>query len=119
MKKYKRICTICQKEFSSSHPGKFICSKKCRAECKVLTGYRRSGLFCCICGFGETVDIHHEQGGEFVLCPNHHALITRGIKTLKQILNRNWYNTIYGCKKSVSIRKTKENKKRHKKRNNA
>ncbi len=45
---------------------------------------------CCeVCGYSETVDIHHEGGlrEEHTLCPNHHSLITRGIKTMGQLLS--------------------------------
>jgi len=41
---------------------------------------------CIVCGYNETTDIHHEKGQTFTLCPNHHALITRGIKTLEELL---------------------------------
>ncbi len=39
------------------------------------------------CGFSETLDTHHEglDREEYLLCPNHHALITRGIKTLVEL----------------------------------
>ena len=41
---------------------------------------------CEICGFALTVDVHHGVNREVhILCPNHHALITRGIKTLEEL----------------------------------
>jgi len=49
--------------------------------------YRRMGV-CEACGYLETVDLHHEgvNREEHILCPNCHALITRGIKTLAELL---------------------------------
>ena len=41
---------------------------------------------CIVCGFSETTDIHHERGETYVLCPNHHALITRNIRSLNDVL---------------------------------
>ena len=43
---------------------------------------------CKVCGYSETVDEHHEGVDRVVhlLCPNHHGLITRGIRTLGQLL---------------------------------
>ena len=42
---------------------------------------------CEVCGYSDTVDTHHEGADrvEHTLCPTHHALITRGIKTLGQL----------------------------------
>ena len=39
---------------------------------------------CEICSYSETTDTHHEgiDRIEHTLCPNHHALITRGLTTL-------------------------------------
>lgn len=43
---------------------------------------------CCLfCDFDETVDMYREDGKTYILCPNHHALITRGIKTLDQLIS--------------------------------
>ncbi len=44
---------------------------------------RRSGV-CEVCGFTDTVDLHHDGPDrvEHILCPNCHAMITRGLKTL-------------------------------------
>lgn len=46
-----------------------------------------NGLTCELCGYGETVDIHHEgeERVEVVLCPNHHALLTRGLTSLEEL----------------------------------
>ena len=42
---------------------------------------------CAVCGFSLTVDLHHEGFGKtYILCPSHHALITRGISTLQELL---------------------------------
>ncbi len=44
---------------------------------------RRTGI-CEVCGFSRTIGLHHDGDArvEHVLCPNHHALITRGLTTL-------------------------------------
>jgi len=41
---------------------------------------------CEVCGFSEVFDVHHEGNQTHILCPNCHALITRGKKTLADIL---------------------------------
>lgn len=38
---------------------------------------------CQICGYDEVVDLHHEGKEVYWLCPNHHALITRGKKRIE------------------------------------
>ncbi len=43
---------------------------------------------CEVCGFSEVFDVHHEDNQTHILCPNHHALITRGKKTLADMLNK-------------------------------
>ena len=47
---------------------------------------RRAGS-CEVCGYSMTVDLHHEGAGreEHILCPNHHALITRGLIALPEL----------------------------------
>ncbi len=51
-------------------------------------GTKRLQGECHVCGYNETTDFHHEGKDRvvYILCPNHHALITRGIKTLEDIL---------------------------------
>lgn len=43
---------------------------------------------CQACGYSLTVDLHHEgeERKEHILCPSCHALVTRGIKTLEELL---------------------------------
>ena len=59
---------------------------------KYKTSYRKGkqvNLFCEVCNYSACYDIHHE-GNErepHILCPNCHALITRGIVTLEELLN--------------------------------
>lgn len=59
------------------------CNKRAR-----LSARRNGASGCCeVCGYDETVDLHHEGNREeHILCPNHHALITRGVKTLGELL---------------------------------
>ena len=101
----KKICGICKKEFETTRANKNICSWSCRQEnnrtfsrerarenratkrlCVKITYYKKRKCF--ICGFDETVDTHHEGTSTYTLCPNHHALITRNIKTIKQLKER-------------------------------
>lgn len=39
------------------------------------------------CGYSKTTDQHHYRSKKYVLCPNCHALITRGIASLTQVLS--------------------------------
>lgn len=41
-------------------------------------------LKCQVCGFDELVDVHHEGKQVFILCPNHHALVTRGYNSVSE-----------------------------------
>uniref|UniRef100_A0A6M3XY98 Uncharacterized protein n=1 Tax=viral metagenome TaxID=1070528 RepID=A0A6M3XY98_9ZZZZ len=45
---------------------------------------------CEACGFDRTTDIHHEgvERKTYILCPNCHALVTRGICTFDEVLTR-------------------------------
>jgi len=107
---YKKICTICKKAFETKHNNKQICSFECKQErrrqisrysmranrhpknsIKKLKNFK--GKFhknqnkpCAICGYKETIDLHHEGKQTYFLCPNHHALITRNIKTIEELL---------------------------------
>lgn len=94
---YYRTCTICSGVFETTIRAKNICSFACRREhnrqhARFYTRRNRSKLEsgrsgkCTVCGFSETTDMHREGGKVYVLCPNHHCLITRGIKTLEEIL---------------------------------
>lgn len=96
----RKNCTMCGKEFTTITKSKNICSFICkrnhnRIHARFYARLRRFGplgkkekkyLACIICGFSETTDQHREEGGVFTLCPNHHCLITRNIKTLKELL---------------------------------
>ena len=95
---YIKTCSICDKEFKTRYYNKNVCSFPCKQK-----RTRQSGIItmkhkrtkhlvncppCIICGFNLTTDIHHEGKATYVLCPNHHALITRNIKTLKELLEK-------------------------------
>ena len=92
---YKR-CPVCNKVFKTKQWNKITCSEKCKAIRKRLynTGYVRKKRHpntkacepCIICGYKLTTDTHHEGGKTYKLCPNHHALISRGIKTLDELM---------------------------------
>jgi len=101
-KVYEKICTICGKVFTHTYQRTNTCSFNCRIEKrrkrsrelmrkirypkidrKIKTKKIES---CIICGYLETTDKHHEGMKEYILCPNHHALITRGIKKIEELI---------------------------------
>ena len=94
-KVYKRICPICKKPFETTHPYKIVCLWPCRKEkarrnsLRISRIKRRKKSYppCEVCGFSETSDLHHEEEKDYILCPNHHALVTRGIKTISQLFD--------------------------------
>jgi len=47
----------------------------------------RGNGHCEVCNYSLTFDVHHDGDNreEHILCPNCHALITRGIKTLDEL----------------------------------
>ena len=91
---YKKTCPVCKQNFETIIKSKITCSKKCQAikkrvyNSKYIRKKRNLNKHyepCVICGYGLTTDIHHEAKKTYVLCPNHHALISRGIKTLDEL----------------------------------
>ena len=91
-----KICTICNNPFSTTRKNKNICSLPCKMEhnrqrARYYARMRRNKPKvyepCIVCDFSETTDKHHENGKEYILCPNHHCLITRNIKSLSELLN--------------------------------
>ena len=94
---YDRKCTMCGKDFTTKTKSKNVCSFICRrshvrqhslyySRIKRKANVRKNA--CIICGFSETTDLHRERGMMFILCPNHHCLITRGLKTIEELLNQ-------------------------------
>lgn len=95
---YNRMkkCPVCNKMFETKQWNKVTCSKKCRDIKKRLynTNFMRKKRHpntkacepCIICGYKLTTDTHREGGKTYKLCPNHHALISRGIKTLIELM---------------------------------
>ena len=79
---YKHVCSICKKVFFSKFRGQNICSKFCRNSIKREKKYYK----CIICNWDTTIEIHHENGKEYPLCPNHHSLLSRGIQNLEEVL---------------------------------
>ena len=96
---YQRECAVCGAAFETIYTRKHICSFGCRQEAMRVSGragskqrkQRRKDarvLRCCVvCGWNETVDLHHDVGATYILCPNHHALITRNITTIQEMLS--------------------------------
>lgn len=97
---YDKVCTMCGVPFKTTNRSKMICSFSCRQEhnrrhARFYARLRRNDpakkiyLPCIVCGFFETTDQHRENGRVYTLCPNHHCLITRNIKSLQEILLEN------------------------------
>lgn len=90
----QKKCTICGESFSPKMAGQNTCSFNCRLikkrdAAKKYARIRRKKLpigKCFICGFDKAIDVHHEGGKEYRLCPNHHAMITRGVSTLEILI---------------------------------
>lgn len=108
-----KICKICDKEFDAKAVNTGVCSFDCRRELvrqyhedkprrqqkrkahegskirpvPVNMSIRRACKPCVVCGWFETTDLHHDVDATYILCPNHHALITRGIRTIGQLLS--------------------------------
>ncbi len=91
-----KICSICGKEFLTNYPRQNICSHECRIEAqrrrvRIHLREKRNAWrdeikkSCFVCGFNLTTDKHHEFNKIYDLCPNHHALITRGIRTIWEL----------------------------------
>jgi hypothetical protein len=51
-----------------------------RRRAKIILGV------CEVCGWGDTVDLHHGNGRTHILCPNHHALISRRKSTIDDLM---------------------------------
>jgi len=89
VKEIPNKCCICGKKFFPYSSNQRYCSQYCRDELRednnefrrmIKTNKLEGTIPCIVCGFSETIDLHHEGRKTYVLCPNHHALITRGIK---------------------------------------
>ena len=83
-------CAICHNVFKAKRKGHNICSPACRKKAQTDTarikmrhrrnnGGKRVYAPCTICGYDRITEIHHEGELTYVLCPNHHALLTRGV----------------------------------------
>jgi len=104
-KTFKKKCSICNNNFETHRKYQNICSWQCRQiavkeRARVTMRRKRYGKVkykpCEICGYKDVTDIHHERAKVYRLCPNHHALITRGIKTIEQLLKERSVNKM--CK---------------------
>jgi len=87
-------CSICNEEFKPKQSGQNICSWECRqianrnrARYTMRLRRHKERRFkpCSVCGYSLTSDRHHEGKRIYILCPNCHALITRGIKRIEQL----------------------------------
>ncbi len=90
--KYTQTCSFCSKPFDPSRKQTRYCSPACRMEAHIVSTrqhrrlqrhQRNCTIPCQVCSFDQTTDIHHEGEDLYILCPNHHALITRGISSIQ------------------------------------
>ena len=100
---FKRNCSICLGLFETKYSRQNICSFKCRMiaqreRSKIIMRIKRNKNMskeytpCEVCGFKEFTEIHHERDGTHNLCKNHHSLITRGIYTFEQLMDKYLYH---------------------------
>jgi len=85
---YAKPCPICNKYFYTQNRMKIICSGACRERSRRQVKIMKDSLPhapCQICGFNFVVDVHHEGTKTYWLCPNHHAMITRGFCTINEL----------------------------------
>ena len=92
-KEIEKQCACCGIRFRTFNPKKNMCRPECRTKASSqnaqITQRRRNRgetVSCIICGFYLVTDIHHETGETYDLCPNHHAMITRGVASLSGLL---------------------------------
>lgn len=107
----QRKCESCGEPFKASNRKSRCCSKGCANSLRRGSRYKRgerldrrlvvakaSGIDCCMiqgCSYDRTLDVHRvipgREGGEYVagnmvlLCPNHHAEITRRLGSLVRL----------------------------------
>lgn len=95
--KFPKICSICGEYFFTTRKNKNICSSECKKNhvrdharhyARLKRNPNKEKESCIVCGFFETTDRHTEGGKEYILCPNHHCVITRGKATLEDILSK-------------------------------
>ena len=89
--KYEKVCAVCGANFESSYKRRTICSPRCKKEKinlkrRFRSSFKKPTCFIPHCKFHETLDVHYEGKEVYWLCPSHHALITRGIKCLSEIV---------------------------------
>lgn len=87
-------CTICNKDFLARQKGQNVCSWPC----KIIRNrenaikwnrdkrHKKPKGVCFFCKYNKAIDNHHENGKQYTLCPNCHALLSRGYKTFEELL---------------------------------
>ena len=89
---YTKNCSVCGSEFTTVYCRQNVCGFKCKIE-KNRNNSRKSmrlkrsrqlgTIKCQVCNWEYSTERHHDGPGVYQLCPNHHSLITRGIKTIE------------------------------------
>ena len=83
--KNKKKISVSSKEWRQKNSRKLIAKKYNLSEEK----YEEIVKICCVCGFSDVVDLHHDRSEEEIkmvgLCPNHHQMIHRKGYTLEQL----------------------------------
>jgi hypothetical protein len=90
------VCKSCRVIFQKRYGNEKYCSLECgkravreRSRCGMRkVRYRKRGTSekwytCQVCGMVDITDLHHEGQDVYILCPNHHARITRGLMRIE------------------------------------
>ena len=87
-----KTCQQCKERFSPHVQQQKYCSNTCRQDYYRIDSRDKMRIYrhrqddignvplkgCQVCGYSDAIDIHHEGRDLYLLCPNHHAIITRG-----------------------------------------
>ena len=102
----KRVCVSCSREFQSQTGHRRLCVRCVisRRNARSRKGMRKSrdrrklirdDSKCQVCGYSEVVDTHHEGQDLYILCPNHHTLITRNKKQIEEYSIKTMMNILH------------------------
>jgi hypothetical protein len=92
-----KICVVCGIRFTARRTDKITCSFACKQERKrqlareearaISEARKRRSAGCEVCGFTEVTEIYYKQHRAYVLCPNHLAMIKRGMCAIDDLLD--------------------------------
>ena len=90
--KHYTLCKCCGKRYNKKEGHQKYCSDYCRQDvarkkargCMRARRYKKTRGKCQVCNYTHTLDAHEEGSDVYILCPNHHALISRGIVKIEE-----------------------------------